>query len=64
MTKWKKEEGGYDWHVVSVITEWLTATAMMLYISTFNSEFKIVKLEEPPFILTTDTVEMSPSERY
>lgn len=45
--KWYKEDGGWELHVASTITEWLCAGAFCVYILTFTDEFRDVKVSHP-----------------
>lgn len=44
ITKWKKEDGGYDIHQISTNAEWICAGSTMLYILLFYTEFKSISL--------------------
>ncbi|KYN07461.1 DNA damage-regulated autophagy modulator protein 2, partial [Cyphomyrmex costatus] len=48
--KWHKEDGGWELHVVSTITEWLCAIAFCTYILTFTEEFKDIRIIPPKVI--------------
>lgn len=45
--KWYREDGGWELHVASTITEWLCAGAFAVYILTFSEEFRDVKVIHP-----------------
>ncbi|KYQ56178.1 DNA damage-regulated autophagy modulator protein 2 [Trachymyrmex zeteki] len=45
--KWNKEDGGWELHVVSTITEWLCAIAFCTYILTFTEEFRDIRIIPP-----------------
>ncbi|KYN27664.1 DNA damage-regulated autophagy modulator protein 2 [Trachymyrmex cornetzi] len=45
--KWHKEDGGWELHVVSTITEWLCAIAFSTYILTFTEEFRDIRIIPP-----------------
>lgn len=68
MTKWNETNGGYQYHVISSITEWLTAFCMMGFIVSFTNDFKLISIEEPPiFVVDNNVIVQSPvpdSERY
>lgn len=42
VTKWRKEEGGFEVHQISAITEWISASSIVIYISLFYEEFKSI----------------------
>lgn len=48
--KWYKEDGGWELHVVSTITEWLCAMAFCVYILTFTEEFRDIRISHPKVI--------------
>ncbi|KYN40136.1 DNA damage-regulated autophagy modulator protein 2 [Trachymyrmex septentrionalis] len=48
--KWHKEDGGWELHVVSTITEWLCAIAFCTYILTFTEEFRDIRIIPPKVI--------------
>ncbi|XP_011636718.1 uncharacterized protein LOC105426957, partial [Pogonomyrmex barbatus] len=48
--KWYKEDGGWELHVASTITEWLCAIAFCAYILTFTDEFRDVRISPPKVI--------------
>ncbi|KAJ8921760.1 hypothetical protein NQ315_010671 [Exocentrus adspersus] len=47
ITKWVKEDGGYDYHLVSTIAEWIMVMFNQLIFLSFTWEFKFIKFEEP-----------------
>ncbi|XP_018378505.1 PREDICTED: LOW QUALITY PROTEIN: uncharacterized protein LOC108771097 [Trachymyrmex cornetzi] len=53
--KWHKEDGGWELHVVSTITEWLCAIAFSTYILTFTEEFRDIRIIPPKVILVNNT---------
>lgn len=44
---WKPEDGGYDWHVASTISEWVCAITIMIYLGLFKEEFQHMCIHEP-----------------
>lgn len=56
MTKWSKEDGGYTSHLISTITEWITAITTFLYIATYSEEFKALRVERLVVINTDNNV--------
>lgn len=51
MAKWKKGDGGWEYHIASTISEWVTMLAIMTFILTFSSEFKKISFGEPVIIV-------------
>ncbi|KYB29093.1 DNA damage-regulated autophagy modulator protein 2-like Protein [Tribolium castaneum] len=47
VTKWKKEDGGFEFHLVSTISEWICANCTMIYLLLFVWDFKSIDLSEP-----------------
>ncbi|XP_017773455.1 PREDICTED: DNA damage-regulated autophagy modulator protein 2 [Nicrophorus vespilloides] len=47
LTKWKREDGGYTYHLLSTSFEWVCATSTMFFILTFAPDFKKISLEPP-----------------
>lgn len=45
--KWYPSDGGWEYHVVSSISEWILATLFCLYILTFTNEFKRISFDHP-----------------
>ncbi|ENN74856.1 DNA damage-regulated autophagy modulator protein 2 isoform X1 [Dendroctonus ponderosae] len=45
VTKWQKEDGGFQVHQISTITEWITASSIIIYISLFYEEFKRITVK-------------------
>ncbi|KAH0956098.1 hypothetical protein HN011_000465 [Eciton burchellii] len=48
--KWHKEDGGWELHVTSTITEWICAMAFCIYILTFMEEFRSIRIFSPKMI--------------
>ncbi|XP_073827381.1 DNA damage-regulated autophagy modulator protein 1 [Musca autumnalis] len=46
--KWYPSDGGWYFHVISSISEWVIATVFSFYILSFTHEFRDVDLEHPP----------------
>jgi len=55
-TKWVPADGGWYWHVVSTVSEWVMALALDLTILSLVMEFKKIGLEEPKIIVHVDRV--------
>jgi predicted cobalt transporter CbtA len=45
--KWYPEDGGWEMHVASTVSEWIVATSFCIYILSFVREFQIINIEEP-----------------
>ncbi|XP_043515743.1 uncharacterized protein LOC122531689 [Frieseomelitta varia] len=57
--KWYKEDGGWELHVASTITEWLCAVAFCVYILTFTEEFRDVRVTHPKVVYTLNRTRLS-----
>jgi len=55
-TKWDPVDGGWTWHVVSTVSEWIMALALDLTLLSLVVEFKKIGLEEPRIIVHVDTL--------
>lgn len=44
---WYPSDGGWRYHVVSSVSEWIVATIFCFYILTFTDEFKYIKFDHP-----------------
>lgn len=58
-TKWKPTDGGFDFHVMSTVSEWLLALGFCFYILTFTREFQELSVE-PPEVRCTDNACSNP----
>lgn len=47
LTKWSREDGGFDLHVLSSVTEWICASCIMIYLLLFIWDFEEISLSEP-----------------
>ncbi|KAG5875924.1 hypothetical protein JTB14_031168 [Gonioctena quinquepunctata] len=47
VTKWKKDDGGYEYHVISAASEYLMSLAVFVFFLTFTGEFKLIQFSEP-----------------
>lgn len=52
-TKWRPEDGGYLYHVISSICEWISALAIDFYILSFAHEFKFMSISSPKFYMVS-----------
>ncbi|XP_069696577.1 DNA damage-regulated autophagy modulator protein 2-like isoform X1 [Periplaneta americana] len=52
--KWYPEDGGWEMHVVSTVSEWIVATSFCVYILSFVREFRTLSMEEPQIYLTVE----------
>ncbi|KAK4883710.1 hypothetical protein RN001_007029 [Aquatica leii] len=46
-TKWRKNDGGFAFHIISTISEWINAVIFAAFVLTFAPELKNVGFEEP-----------------
>lgn len=53
VTKWQPEDGGYLYHVISSICEWISALAVDFYILSFAHEFKFMSISSPKFYMVS-----------
>ncbi|XP_057324611.1 DNA damage-regulated autophagy modulator protein 2 [Microplitis mediator] len=44
---WSKDDGGWEMHLLSTITEWLCAIAICIFILSFTNEFREIELRYP-----------------
>lgn len=49
--KWYPEDGGWELHVASTISEWIVAICFCIYILTFYSEFSEISFSHPKILL-------------
>lgn len=49
--KWYPSDGGWRFHVVSSVSEWIIATIFCFFILTFTDEFRDVDLDHPQVML-------------
>lgn len=47
---WSKDDGGWEMHLLSTITEWLCAIAICIFILSFTNEFREIELHYPKVI--------------
>lgn len=47
MTKWDKNDGGYNLHLASTVTEWIIAISLMGFLLTYSDGFGKMAFEEP-----------------
>lgn len=45
--KWYPSDGGWIYHVISSISEWLIATVFCFYILSFTDEFRDIHIDHP-----------------
>ncbi|KAF6205634.1 hypothetical protein GE061_019807 [Apolygus lucorum] len=48
-SKWKKDDGGYSWHLVSTTSEWLLAIIQSALTVSFFPEFRRISIYSPKF---------------
>ncbi|EDV32826.1 uncharacterized protein Dana_GF21936 [Drosophila ananassae] len=51
--KWYPSDGGWYFHVISSISEWIMATIFSFYILSFTDEFRSVSVSHPQIALTS-----------
>ncbi|KAK9717478.1 Frag1/DRAM/Sfk1 family [Popillia japonica] len=56
--KWLPEDAGYTDHVISAITEWITAICLLLYLITYAYEFKDVVIYKPVLELPAEVTDV------
>lgn len=52
---WYPSDGGWLFHVISSVSEWIVATAFSFYILSFTPEFRDIHVEHPKIILVSRT---------
>ncbi|XP_055330350.1 DNA damage-regulated autophagy modulator protein 2-like [Paramacrobiotus metropolitanus] len=52
---WLPEDGGWEWHTASSVSEWVVATMEVLFFSSYTKEFKRFKLIFPKLVLAEAT---------
>lgn len=52
-TNWKPNDGGYLYHVISSICEWISALAIDFFILSFAHEFKFMSISSPKFYMVS-----------
>jgi len=60
-TKWKPSDGGYLYHVISSVCEWISALSIDFFILSFAHEFKFMSISSPKFYMIS-TVAVRPLE--
>lgn len=55
-TKWQPDDGGYLFHVISSISEWLSAFAIDFFILSFAHEFKYMSISSPKFYILSTVI--------
>lgn len=50
-TNWKPSDGGYLYHVISSICEWISALSIDFFILSFAHEFKFMSISSPKFYM-------------
>lgn len=61
-TNWKPEDGGYTFHLISSICEWISAMAIDFYILSFAHEFKYMSISSPKFYMLSTVAANLPEE--
>jgi len=52
--KWYPEDGGWEMHVASTVSEWIVATSFCVYILSFVQEFRAINIEEPQVFINAE----------
>lgn len=63
---WYPSDGGWMFHVISSVSEWIVATAFSFYILSFTPEFRDIHMEHPKLMIIRTTqllVEEDPQDR-
>lgn len=47
ITKWTPESGGYEYHVISAVAEWVLIIGFVLYLSLYAVDFKSIVMYKP-----------------
>lgn len=53
---WYPSDGGWMFHVISSVSEWIVATAFSFYILSFTPEFREIHMEHPQLIIVRPTI--------
>jgi len=53
-TKWQPDDGGWNFHVASTVSEWVMALSLDLSILTLVPEFKLLTFAEPKIIVNVE----------
>lgn len=52
---WYPSDGGWIFHVISSVSEWIVATAFSFYILSFTPEFRDIHMEHPKLMIIRTT---------
>lgn len=52
-TNWKPADGGYIYHVISSVCEWISTLAIDFFILSFAHEFKFMSISSPKFYMVS-----------
>lgn len=52
-TNWKPSDGGYLYHVISSVCEWISAMAIDFFLLSFAHEFKFMSISSPKFYMVS-----------
>ncbi|XP_043279937.1 DNA damage-regulated autophagy modulator protein 1-like isoform X2 [Venturia canescens] len=50
--KWLPSDGGWGWHLVSAVSEWILAIVYCIFLLTFVPEFRLINFEPPVVTLS------------
>jgi hypothetical protein len=54
VTKWKEDDGGFNFHIISTTSEWICAGCTMTYLLCFVWDFRRITLNEPEIFVHDD----------
>lgn len=57
--KWRKEDGGFWFHIASAVAEWILALCIDLFIATFIREMRKISITSPKVLFIVDNVNVS-----
>lgn len=61
-TNWKPTDGGYLYHVISSVCEWISALSINFYILSFAHEFKFMSISSPKFYIVSTVTNLQHDE--
>ena len=54
--KWRPEDGGWQYHIVSTVSEWLMVLSLDLAVLTLAPDFTKLEFEEPKIIVNLEQI--------
>ena len=61
-THWEPSDGGYIYHVISSVCEWISAMSIDFFILSFAHEFKFMSISSPKFYMVSTVAVRQPEE--